>query len=126
MPPVPIHGSLPGIVVQALAVETVNAGAPRLLPDWARFALLAGWTLLAAWLLGLRRGARSGPSWRGNLGVFSVLLCVAVGLSVHAFWAHRLWIDAAAPIVAITLLFVAATLRSLDEQTWRALAYSLG
>jgi diguanylate cyclase (GGDEF)-like protein/PAS domain S-box-containing protein len=126
MPPVPIHGSLPGIVVQALAVETVLAGAPRVLPDWARFALLAGWTLLGAWLLGLRRGARSGPSWRRNLAVFSLLTGVAAGLSVYAFSAHRLWIDAAAPIAAITLLFVVATLRSLDEQTWRALAYSLG
>jgi diguanylate cyclase (GGDEF)-like protein/PAS domain S-box-containing protein len=126
MPPVPIHGSLPGIVVQALAAETVNAGAPRVLPDWARLALLAGWTLLGAWLLGLRRGARSSPGWRRNLGVFLLMLAVAGSVSVHAFSAYRLWLDAAAPMVAITLLFAAATLRSLDEQTWRALSFSLG
>ncbi len=126
MPPVPIHGSLPGIVVQALAAETVNAGAPRVLPEWARFALLAGWTLLAALLFGLRRSARSSPSWRRNFAVFVLLFGLAGGASFYAFFAHRLWLDAAAPIVAITLLFVAATLRSLDGQTWRALAYSLG
>ena len=32
MLPVPVYGSLPGIVVQALAAETVNQGAPRSLP----------------------------------------------------------------------------------------------
>jgi diguanylate cyclase (GGDEF)-like protein/PAS domain S-box-containing protein len=126
MPPVPIYGSLPGIVVQALAAETVNAGAPRVLPDWARFAMLAAWTLVAALAFGLRRGARSGPGWRRNFAVFVLLLGVAGGASVYAFSVHRLWVDAAAPITALTLLFVAATLRSLDEQTWRALAYSLG
>jgi diguanylate cyclase (GGDEF)-like protein/PAS domain S-box-containing protein len=126
MPPVPVYGSLPGIVVQALAAETVNAGAPRVLSAWTGFALLAGWTLLTAWLFGLRRGARSGPGWRRNVGVFVLLLGVAGGASFLAFSEYRIWLDAAAPIAAIALLFVVTTLRSLDEQTWRALSFSLG
>ena len=39
---VPVYGQLPGIVVQALATETVSAGVPRRLGTWASIALLAG------------------------------------------------------------------------------------
>jgi len=38
---VPLHRSLPGIVVQALAAETVSQGAPRPTPTWMWVALLA-------------------------------------------------------------------------------------
>jgi diguanylate cyclase (GGDEF)-like protein/PAS domain S-box-containing protein len=126
LPPVPVHGSLPGIVVQALAAETVNAGAPRELPPWLSYLLLAGWIGLAAVLFRLRFGARAAPGWRRNLAFLAVLVAAAGALSVHAFSAHRLWLDAATPIAALLLLFTATTLRSLDEQTWRALAYSVG
>ena len=33
---VPVYGQLPGIVVQALATETVSAGVPHRLGPWAR------------------------------------------------------------------------------------------
>ena len=42
---VPVYGSMPGIVLQAMAAETVNQGAPRQLPTWASLALLALWAL---------------------------------------------------------------------------------
>jgi diguanylate cyclase (GGDEF)-like protein/PAS domain S-box-containing protein len=126
MPPVPVHGSLPGIVVQALAAETVTAGAPRVLPEWASYTLIGGWLAIAALLFRLRRSARTGWGWRRNLAVLVVLIGVAGAASIYAFSAHRVWLDAATPIVALALLFAATTLRSLDEQTWRALSFSLG
>ncbi len=125
MPPVPVYGSLPGIVVQALAAETVNAGAPRVLPAWVAFALVAAWVALAAFAFHLLARKRS-ATWRINLVVVLGLLAAIAGLSVYAFSAHRLWLDAATPMMAVALLFAVTTLRSLDEQTWRALTYSLG
>ena len=38
---VPVYGSMPGIVLQAMAAETVNQGAPWHLPVWGSLALLA-------------------------------------------------------------------------------------
>src|SRR6185436_19855811 len=68
---VPVYGQLPGIVVQALAAETVNIGAPRYVPRWASMLLLAGWTLLAALLFA--------SNWRRNLAVLSLsVLFIAV------------------------------------------------
>jgi diguanylate cyclase (GGDEF)-like protein/PAS domain S-box-containing protein len=119
---VPVHHSMPGIVVQALATETVNAGAPRAPAGWMAVAALAAWAVLA----GLAFGGKWGANWRHSVAALVAGLAVATGLSVYAFAGHRLWLDTAAPMLVILLLFSAATLRSLDEQTWRAIAYSLG
>ncbi|MEO8061835.1 MAG: EAL domain-containing protein [Pseudomonadota bacterium] len=119
---VPVYGSLSGVEVQALAAETVNRGAPRALPDWAAFAILATWTALAALLFSGRKGA----SWRRNLLAASAALVVVAGAAFYAFAAGRLVLDTAAPVLVIILLFGAVTIRSLDTQTWRALAYGLG
>jgi diguanylate cyclase (GGDEF)-like protein/PAS domain S-box-containing protein len=115
---VPVYGSLPGIVVQALATETVNQGAPRQIPSWGAALLLALWTMLAALLID--------TNWRRNLGVLALLLVAAVGISAYAYSAHRLVIDCAAPMLIIVLLFVAAVVRSLEIQTWRAISYAIG
>ena len=115
---VPVYRSLPGIVVQALATETVNARAPKAPPAWASLVLLTLTTLLAAMLYG--------SSWRRNLAVFVISAAALLGLWVYAFAAHRLWLDAAAMLLANALLFVAVAVRSLEAQTWKALAFSLG
>ncbi len=115
---VPVYGNLPGIVVQAMAAETVNAGAPRSLPGWASLLLLAAWAALGALLYGTR--------WRRNLVALALQLAAASAVSLYAFTAHRLLVDCAAPTLLITLLCVAATLRSLEIQTWRALSYAIG
>lgn len=115
---VPIYGSLPGIVVQALAAETVNLGAPRAVPLWGSLSLLAMWiTLAALWF---------DASWRRNLVVLTMLAAAAVGISAYAYAGSRLVLDCATPALAIALLFVAATVRSLDIQTWRAISYAIG
>ena len=115
---VPVYGQLPGIVVQALAAETVNIGAPRYVPRWASMLLLAGWTLLAALLFA--------SNWRRNLAVLSLSVLFIAGLSIYALAAHRLMIGTAAPLLAVTLLFVAVTVRWLEMQTWRAFTFALG
>ena len=115
---VPVHRSLPGIMVQALAAESVNQGAATPSPAWMWSALLAIWTVLAA--LGYR------AKWQRNLAVL-VLSLVAIGGIAFVASAHaHLILDTAAPMLAVTLLFVAATVRSLEAQTWRALSYALG
>jgi diguanylate cyclase (GGDEF)-like protein/PAS domain S-box-containing protein len=115
---VPVHRSLPGVVVQALATETVKQGAPRVLPAWASLGLLVLWMLAAAWCFGAK--------WSRNLLVLGGSLALILGLSFVAFQAGRLWIEVAAPAIAMVLLFVAVVVRSLETQTWRALAYALG
>jgi diguanylate cyclase (GGDEF)-like protein/PAS domain S-box-containing protein len=119
---VPVYGALSGVELQALATETVNRGAPRALPAWAALALLAAWTVLAALLLFRKKGG----SWRRNFAVVCLLVAAVAGVAFYAFAASRVVLDAAAPMLVITLLFFAITVRSLDLQTWRALAYGLG
>jgi diguanylate cyclase (GGDEF)-like protein/PAS domain S-box-containing protein len=115
---VPVYRSLPGIVVQALAAETVNQGAPRAPPVWLSLAILAAWVALAAWLYGTK--------WPRNIAVLLLALAGISGLSLTAFSYGRWLLDTAAPMLAVALVFVAVTLRTLDLQTWRAMSYALG
>ena len=115
---VPVYSSLPGIVVQALATETVSQGAPGRLPVWVSIALLALWTLLVALAFA--------GNWRRNLAVLVASFIAIVALSVYMFQASRLMIGIAAPALVVALLFVAVTVRWLETQTWRAVAYAVG
>jgi diguanylate cyclase (GGDEF)-like protein/PAS domain S-box-containing protein len=115
---VPLHRSLPGIVVQALATESVTQGAPRPSPAWLSILLLTIWTAIASLMYGSR--------WHRNLAMLAVTFAAIGGISLLAFTHGRLVLDVAAPMIAVALLFVAATVRSLEAQTWRALAYALG
>ena len=110
---VPVYGSLPGIVVQALATETVNQGAPARVPLWGSILLLAFWTLVAALAFSV--------NWRRNLVVLATLFVAIVAFSVYGFLSSRLLIGIAAPSLVVTLLFVTVTVRWLETQTWRAL-----
>jgi diguanylate cyclase (GGDEF)-like protein/PAS domain S-box-containing protein len=115
---VPVYRSLPGIVVQALAAETVNEGALHAPPAWVSLGLLALWTLLVALLYS--------SNWRRNCAVLTLTLSGAAALSLYAFAANRLVLETAAPVLVVALTFVAIALRSLDQQTWRALSYAIG
>ncbi|HUQ10434.1 MAG TPA: CHASE2 domain-containing protein, partial [Steroidobacteraceae bacterium] len=121
MVPVPLHRSLPGVVVQALAAETVQRGAPRAMSWWGALGLLAFWIALAAFLSALHRAR-----WLRNLATLAVLLVAIFSSSVWLFQAQNLWLEVAAPTLAVALLFVACVVSSLQTQTWRALAYALG
>ncbi len=116
--PVPVYRALPGVVVQAFATASARSGLLRAPGSLLSAALLAGWAAVCAALLA-RRG------WRfGLLFTAGALLALGVAtLSLYAFAHVALEIVPFAVVVAAT--FVAATVRSLDRETWRALAYAL-
>jgi diguanylate cyclase (GGDEF)-like protein/PAS domain S-box-containing protein len=116
---VPIHRSLPGVVVQALAAESARAGPLASLPTWALIAALAAWTLAGAALF-------QAQAWRRNAVVLGAALIAIAGVSIWAYQAGRLLIETVPFALATAALFLATTLRSLDLQTWRAVTYALG
>jgi diguanylate cyclase (GGDEF)-like protein/PAS domain S-box-containing protein len=117
--PVPRHRSLPGIVVQALAATTLETGAPYPLPDWLLAALLVAWTAL--WSLAFARG-----SWRqqalAGLGGLAALALVTIALDGLA----RIELGVMPFAFVLTAAFVVQSIRSLDYQTLRAIAYAVG
>ena len=78
----PVHRSLPGIVVQALATESVSQGAPRTSSTWMWIALLALWTALASVMYGAK--------WHRNLAVLVLALASIAGIALFAFAYDRL------------------------------------
>ncbi len=118
MLPVPVHGTLPAVVVQAIAYETVRMGAPVVPAGFKALLLVACWTLLLALLYG--------RDWRRNLAVLAISSCAAVIVVYLAFEHQRLWLGAAAPLAAGAVLYVASALRSLDSRVRGAIASALG
>ncbi len=116
---VPRYRSLPGVVVQALAVESVRSGPQQSLPVWLSLLALAGWCLASAALLRAR-------AWRRNAEALALALVSIAAASVYAAAAHRLLLEVAPFALATIGIFLAVTLRSLDRQTWRAMSYALG
>lgn len=121
MIPVPLHRSLPGVVVQALAAETVQRGAPRVLPGSAELGLLAMWVLLAAFSF-TTRSAR----WLRNLAVLGLALTGITAASLYFSNSQGVWLEVAGPALAVGLLFIASVVSSLETQNWRALTYAFG
>jgi diguanylate cyclase (GGDEF)-like protein/PAS domain S-box-containing protein len=119
MVPVPLHRSLPGVVVQALATESVRAGPLRSPPAWLLALALAGWTLLSAAALRAR-------AWRRNATVLAGAFVLIAGASLYSFVAHHLLLEVVPFALATVGVFLAVTLRSLDLQTWRAVTYAIG
>lgn len=117
--PVPVYQSLPGIVVLALATETARAGLIGATPEWLYMLLLLAFTLALA-----RLGATRG--WRFNAAVALASVALLGGIAVYLYAAHRLHFDSAAFAAAAACVFLALTLRALDFETWRALAFAVG
>jgi diguanylate cyclase (GGDEF)-like protein/PAS domain S-box-containing protein len=119
MVPVPVYRALPGVVVQALAVESVRAGLLRTPAAWISHLALAAWTLLVAAALGRR-------SWRRNTAVLAASLALLLALWLYVHSVHR-WLAEFVPFAfATAAVFLGFVLQSLDEQTWRAVTYALG
>jgi len=116
---VPVYRALPGVVVQAFATQTVRDGAPRTLPLGFYAVCLALCTLCCALLFG-RLG------WRANAVLVIVASVVLAGATLLFYAAARIVLDVAPFAIAVFAIFIAATARSLDEQTWRALAFAVG
>ena len=116
---VPVYRALPGVVLQAFATESVRAGPLRAPPEWLFFVLLAVWTAGCATLFSKR-------AWRQNsllVGAGCIGLAVA---TLYLYSAERVVLEVVPFAIVLLGIFVAATLRSLDQQTWRALAYAVG
>jgi diguanylate cyclase (GGDEF)-like protein/PAS domain S-box-containing protein len=116
---VPLHRSLPGVAVLALASQSAINGALQPLPG--NFYLLAGavWSLLCAWLF-----ARL--SWRWNLVAVAVSVPGWALVAAALFLGPRVVLQLMPFLLTTVLGFGLTTLRSLDEQTVRALGYALG
>jgi diguanylate cyclase (GGDEF)-like protein/PAS domain S-box-containing protein len=117
--PVPVYRSLAGVHVQALATESVRAGLLRTLPPSFYAVALAILTLCCALVFG-RRG------WRAN-GALLLGACAVLGAATLVLYGTaRVVLDVAPFALVLVATFVAATVRSLDEQTWRSLKLALG
>lgn len=117
--PVPRHRSLPGVAVQALASATLTEGRLRTLPVWVTLSLLAALSLASVLLF-----SRGG--WRRNsiLGTAALLLLLATSLLAYAY--ARVDVDVIPFAFVLVTAFVVTALRSLDYQTWRAMAFAIG
>jgi len=116
--PVPVYRALPGVVVQAFATASARAGLLREPGSWLSAAALAGWAALCAAVLA-RRGWRVGLLFTAG----ALVALAAATLLLDAFGHFTLEIVPYTVVVGAT--FIAATVRSLDRETWRALAYAL-
>jgi diguanylate cyclase (GGDEF)-like protein/PAS domain S-box-containing protein len=116
--PVPVYRALPGVVVQAFATASARAGLLREPGSWLSAAALAGWAALCAAVLA-RRGWRVGLLFTAG----ALVALAAATLLLDAFGHITLEIVPYTVVVGAT--FIAATVRSLDRETWRALAYAL-
>ncbi|HEY3519394.1 MAG TPA: EAL domain-containing protein [Gammaproteobacteria bacterium] len=116
---VPVYRALPGVIVQAFATQTVRDGMLRVLPPGFYAVGVALWTLCCALLFG-RRG------WRSNAAVVAAACLVLTGATLLLQGGARVVLDVAPFALALFATFIAATVRSLDRETWRAVAYALG
>jgi diguanylate cyclase (GGDEF)-like protein/PAS domain S-box-containing protein len=116
---VPVYQALPGVVVQALAAQSLREGALRTTPFWVDLLALAILTALAATYF-VRNG------WRRNLLAGAGIVALLAALSMYAYSAHRLVLELVPALLIVGGMFLAATIRSLDHETMRSLAYALG
>ena len=115
---VPIHGQLPGVLVHAIAAESLNAGVLKPASVWMNFMLLAAAAVLAVLLFGAH--------WRRNLAVLALLCAAILAISIDVWLQQRLLIATVAPLLVVVLLFATASVRWFETRMWRSLALSLG
>jgi diguanylate cyclase (GGDEF)-like protein/PAS domain S-box-containing protein len=116
---VPVYRSLPGVVVQALGLQSLRDGGLRTIPSGLYLTALVLWTLLLVALF-------TAQGWRRNVVALAVAAAALAALALYSYAAHRLVLEVVPLALALAAAFTVVTLRSLDEQTLRALAYALG
>jgi diguanylate cyclase (GGDEF)-like protein/PAS domain S-box-containing protein len=112
MQPVPVHRTLPGVVIHALATQTAISGPVKPVSAATSLALLLGWTALLAWLM---RGSR----WSMNLTLATGAIVAALGLGLAAY-VLRLRLDVMPLICAAGSDFIGITVISLDAARVRS------
>ncbi len=114
----PVHASLPGVYIQALAYQTLkHPFITTLEPIRAAFVLL-GFLILHAVLLGDRR-------WLLQLGISTALILLVAAMSHWAFREFRLLLPSGAFIAGLVLLQALSWLESLDRQSLALLQQGL-
>jgi diguanylate cyclase (GGDEF)-like protein/PAS domain S-box-containing protein len=116
---VPVYRSISGIVAQALALQTLRTGGLHAAPQELYWPLFIVWTLILVALF-------SAQSWRRNVAALVGAALLLAALQLWAYAIHRVVVEVVPPALALAAAFMVATLRSLDEQTLRAIAYALG
>lgn len=119
MVPVPVYRSLPGVVVQALAIQSVRSGMPQPAPAWIDFVVLCLVAAGSAVYFATHR-------WRHNLIALCGGLVIAALAWASLSAASGIAIELVPAALAMVAIFAVITLRSLDRETWRAMIYSLG
>jgi diguanylate cyclase (GGDEF)-like protein/PAS domain S-box-containing protein len=119
MLPVPIYRTQPGVVVQALAAQSLRQGALRAIPQWLGNVALAVLALAAMLFF-------NSHNWRQNAVSAAAAVLALLVATLYAYSAHRLIIEVAPALALLCAAFLIATIRSLDRETLRAFAYALG
>ncbi|MGH8167514.1 MAG: diguanylate cyclase domain-containing protein, partial [Woeseiaceae bacterium] len=116
---VPLHRSLPGVAVLALAYETIRDGSHSTLAAPLYWPVVAAWTLLLASLF-------CRLSWRKNILVGAAALAFLVGLSLFLYTKAATVLEVVPFLLGLATAYLLSTLRSLETETLRALAYAIG
>lgn len=119
MVPVPLHKSLPGVVVQALAFESARDGIHKPLASGLYWPLLAAWTILLCFLF-------SRQSWRRNTAILGASFAFTAAAWLYAYTALATVIGVVPFALAAITAYLMMTLRSLEAETLRAIAYAIG
>ncbi|HUF74543.1 MAG TPA: EAL domain-containing protein [Gammaproteobacteria bacterium] len=117
--PVPRFQRLPGVVVQAMVFESITLGTLRAPPAWLFSGALALWAVLLSVAFSL-------GTWRRNSIVGAASLVLLVAATILVYGRLRIELDIVPFFLASALVFVVSALRSLDRQTWRAMAFAIG
>ncbi|MEX2123280.1 MAG: EAL domain-containing protein [Woeseia sp.] len=116
---VPLHRSLPGVVVLALAYESIRDGSHNLAPPVLYWLMVAAWALLLAFLF-------CGQSWRTNIVIGVASLAFIATLSLILYSAAATVVEVVPFVLGLITAYLLSTLRSLETETLRAIAYAVG
>lgn len=118
MVPVPVYQSLPGVTVQALALESMLQGVHASPPRGAYWLLVAAWAVLLT--IGFRR-----LSWRGNIALLTVALAGATAAALSAYVLLDTRVDVLPLAISAIATYLLVTLQSLEIETLRAITYAI-
>lgn len=116
---VPLHRSLPGVVVLALAYESLRNDPPVLMPRALYAVILAAWSMLLANLF-------CRQSWRRNVLIGTAATGVAATAWLLLYTLCAMILPSVPLLLAAAVAYLLSTLRSLEGETLRAIAFALG
>jgi diguanylate cyclase (GGDEF)-like protein/PAS domain S-box-containing protein len=116
---VPLHRSLPGVAVLALAYESLRDGSHVPLPPFIYWNLLAVSALALAFLFCHR-------TWRQNVLIGIGAVTFAASMSLFLYSAFDTIVKLVPFLLMALTAYLLSTLRTLEAQTLRALAYAIG